>query len=286
LVEGSLLLGVGTADIQGKWSITSSTLADGIHNIAAQAVDGAGNVGPVSLALTVTIDTLHPTVAVFAPRLIGDTDSDFDCDLQDLLNVLNNFGKSGLGDTNDDGIVDAQDRDNVVNHLRETAALTNSFDAVAQFAFSTAISPPPAAAQVGSEFATSTTAFYLIAPVDPLAVSPDIIAASKATAYRPPSGLQMAARTIINRPAAVADASLGDDNLENMSTGSARLISGPTTHATVFETEAAQIIDRYFERTQQERPAKTQLSSWSDPDVLDEFVMDDYYEHLSLAVAE
>jgi hypothetical protein len=52
---------------------------------------------------------------------IGDTDSDGDVDLQDLLNVKNFLGSlvgpGILGDTNNDGIVNLQDLLNVKNYL-------------------------------------------------------------------------------------------------------------------------------------------------------------------------
>lgn len=51
-------------------------------------------------------------------RLLGDTDLDGDVDTDDLNNVRNNFGASGLGDTNDDGAVGIDD----LNHVR------NNFD--------------------------------------------------------------------------------------------------------------------------------------------------------------
>ena len=64
--EGSTVLGTATADGSGNWSITSSGLAGGTHNIAARATDLAGN-QTTSAALVVTIDTTAP--AVSAPDL-------------------------------------------------------------------------------------------------------------------------------------------------------------------------------------------------------------------------
>ena len=48
LLEGATVLGSATADASGNWSITSSALADGVHNIAAQATDLAGNTSAAS----------------------------------------------------------------------------------------------------------------------------------------------------------------------------------------------------------------------------------------------
>ena len=72
LLEGSTVLGSATADASGNWSITSSVLASGTHNIAARATDLAGNQA-TSTALVVTIDTSGPAVSV--PDLAAASDS-------------------------------------------------------------------------------------------------------------------------------------------------------------------------------------------------------------------
>jgi large repetitive protein len=59
LKEGSTVLGTATAT-GGTWSITSSALGDGSHNLTATAADAAGNVSVVSSALVLTIDTTAP----------------------------------------------------------------------------------------------------------------------------------------------------------------------------------------------------------------------------------
>ena len=56
LLDGSTVLGTATANGSGNWSITSSALANGVHNLAARATDAAGN-QTTSAALAVTIDT-------------------------------------------------------------------------------------------------------------------------------------------------------------------------------------------------------------------------------------
>ena len=57
LLEGSTVLGSATADGSGNWTITSTALAGGVHNISAQATDAAGGT-PVAVSgvLVVTID--------------------------------------------------------------------------------------------------------------------------------------------------------------------------------------------------------------------------------------
>src|SRR5206468_5732377 len=55
LREGATTLGSATVDASGNWSITSSPLSLGNHSISAVATDVAGNVGPVSGGLAVSI---------------------------------------------------------------------------------------------------------------------------------------------------------------------------------------------------------------------------------------
>ncbi|MGH8855240.1 MAG: Ig-like domain-containing protein, partial [Telluria sp.] len=59
--DGATLLGTTTADGAGNWSITSSTLAAGVHTLTARQTDVAGNVSSVSTGLGYTLDTVGPT---------------------------------------------------------------------------------------------------------------------------------------------------------------------------------------------------------------------------------
>lgn len=76
-----------------------------IDEISSFGEDGAGELYIVDLGGQ--IFKLMP--------LWGDTDDDGLVDLNDLNNVRNNFGGSGIGDTNFDGIVDLNDLNNVRN---------------------------------------------------------------------------------------------------------------------------------------------------------------------------
>jgi hypothetical protein len=60
LFDGAKLVGSGVADINGAWTITADTLADGVHQLTVKATDAAGNVSGASPALSVTIDTKAP----------------------------------------------------------------------------------------------------------------------------------------------------------------------------------------------------------------------------------
>ena len=61
---GTTILGTTTANSSGIWSITpTANLTNGNHNLTATATDIAGN-SNTSTPLTVTIDTIAPTVAI------------------------------------------------------------------------------------------------------------------------------------------------------------------------------------------------------------------------------
>ena len=60
LYDGTTAVGTGVATRPGLWTITTSTLANGIRSITAKATDVAGNVSAASAALSVTIDTTAP----------------------------------------------------------------------------------------------------------------------------------------------------------------------------------------------------------------------------------
>jgi len=57
--DGTTLLGSTTVDGSGNWSITSSLLTDGLHNLTIKQTDAVGNVSPGS-SLIVDIDTAAP----------------------------------------------------------------------------------------------------------------------------------------------------------------------------------------------------------------------------------
>jgi ELWxxDGT repeat protein len=70
LLVGGRLLGTGTADADGNWSITpTQALADGRHDIRVQTVSG-GVVSDVSDALTLFIDTEAPVTGRFLDVLV------------------------------------------------------------------------------------------------------------------------------------------------------------------------------------------------------------------------
>jgi large repetitive protein len=68
LYDGAALVGSGTANGSGNWTITTSTLAEGSHTLTATATDAAGNTGPASSGLTLDIDTTAPTLAITSDK--------------------------------------------------------------------------------------------------------------------------------------------------------------------------------------------------------------------------
>ena len=65
LLDGGVILGTTAASINGAFSYTTPTLADGNHSFAATATDAAGNVSEVSPAIIVTVDTGRPEPPAF-----------------------------------------------------------------------------------------------------------------------------------------------------------------------------------------------------------------------------
>jgi hypothetical protein len=74
LFDGTTAVGTSNASTSGAWSITSTTLAQGVHNITAKATDLSGNTGAASGVLHVTIDTTAPA-APGKPDLAAASDS-------------------------------------------------------------------------------------------------------------------------------------------------------------------------------------------------------------------
>lgn len=60
LYEETTLLGIGLTNGSGEWNINSSNLVDGVHTVIAKIIDLAGNTGPASAGVSVTIDSQIP----------------------------------------------------------------------------------------------------------------------------------------------------------------------------------------------------------------------------------
>jgi len=62
--NGTTVVGTGTSDGSGSWSITTVLAANGVHTVRAKATDMAGNTSNASGGTSVTIDTTAPTLAI------------------------------------------------------------------------------------------------------------------------------------------------------------------------------------------------------------------------------
>ncbi|WP_234472838.1 Ig-like domain-containing protein [Pantoea sp. S61] len=58
--DGSNVLGTATVGSNGSWSFTSPALSDGSHSLTTTVTDAAGNTGPASTPVTLTVDTTPP----------------------------------------------------------------------------------------------------------------------------------------------------------------------------------------------------------------------------------
>lgn len=63
-VDG-VLAGSTIVDSNGNWSITTNSIADGVHQVTSQAIDPAGNASAQSVPLVLTIDTTAPNAPIF-----------------------------------------------------------------------------------------------------------------------------------------------------------------------------------------------------------------------------
>jgi hypothetical protein len=91
LFDGTTPVGSATANGSGNWSITSTVLAQGTHQITAKAADTAGNLSVASVALSVMIDTIAPAMTAGLVSDTGASESD---------KITSNPGLSGSGDPN------------------------------------------------------------------------------------------------------------------------------------------------------------------------------------------
>jgi hypothetical protein len=67
--DGTKQVGTVTANGSGAWTVTTTALSDGIHNLTATVTDSSGHTSSASSALALTIDThapASPTMAVYS----------------------------------------------------------------------------------------------------------------------------------------------------------------------------------------------------------------------------
>jgi hypothetical protein len=97
--SGATLLGTTDADIFGVWTFTTPLLDEGDHSISVYATDAAGNTGPASDILVVTIDTTAPDTPG-APDLAEGSDngvSSSDDITNDVTPTFTGMAEGGAG---------------------------------------------------------------------------------------------------------------------------------------------------------------------------------------------
>ncbi|ALV91137.1 Ig-like domain-containing protein [Pantoea vagans] len=63
ITDGTTVIGTTTVNDDGTWSYTTPPLSDGNHSLTTTVTDPAGNTGPASTPVTVTVDTQPPAAA-------------------------------------------------------------------------------------------------------------------------------------------------------------------------------------------------------------------------------
>ena len=66
IVDGTTTIGTATVAANGTWSMTTSGLTNGTHNLIATATDVAGNISSAAAPLNLVIDALAPTLTLTA----------------------------------------------------------------------------------------------------------------------------------------------------------------------------------------------------------------------------
>ncbi|MDR6774964.1 Ig-like domain-containing protein [Azospirillum sp. BE72] len=117
LYDGASLIGSGTANGSGIWTIAASGLGAGAHTLSARMVDAAGNTSDPSATLTITIDTTAPgapgtpslsagsnsgstadlITSVFTPTITGSAEANSIVTLYDGTTALGTVTADGSG---------------------------------------------------------------------------------------------------------------------------------------------------------------------------------------------
>ncbi len=72
--NGTNKVGTGIADANGNWTVTTSSMGNGVHVMTTKATDVAGNVSAASAALSITIDATAPARPAL-PDLLATSDT-------------------------------------------------------------------------------------------------------------------------------------------------------------------------------------------------------------------
>jgi hypothetical protein len=103
IYDGTTVVGTGTANASGAWSITTGVLSSGAHALKAQATDVAGNVSAMSQTSNATIPTgsttTPPPTAPAAPKIVSFS-NDTGKDANDHITNDNTLTLSGTAAAN------------------------------------------------------------------------------------------------------------------------------------------------------------------------------------------
>ena len=75
VLDGTTVLGSTTVDSDGNWRFTTPVLSDGDHSLTTTVTNAAGNTGPSSAPVTLTVDTLPPAAAANVQLTNADGDT-------------------------------------------------------------------------------------------------------------------------------------------------------------------------------------------------------------------
>lgn len=185
LYDGSSLIGSGTADGSGAWTITASGLGAGAHTLSARLLDAAGNTSAPSTALTITVDTTAPgapgtpalsigsnsgstvdaITSAFAPTITGSAEANSIVMLYDGLTILGTVTANGSGAWSiatpslADGVhtLSAVALDPAGNTSAASAALTVTIDTTAAAPTTLALSSVSDTGLAGDNLTSATT---------------------------------------------------------------------------------------------------------------------------------
>ncbi|MBZ4331842.1 Ig-like domain-containing protein [Corallococcus sp. AS-1-12] len=168
--EGTTVLCTTTANGSGAWSCTSSTLSQGSHTVTATARDAAGNTGPASTAVPVTVDTVAPvapaitapianqTVATQTPVLSGTAEANSTVTVREGTTVLctATANASGAWSCNSSTLTDGSH--SITATARDAAGNTGPASTAVPFSVDTTAPAAPVvtAPTAGEQLATST----------------------------------------------------------------------------------------------------------------------------------
>jgi hypothetical protein len=106
IYDGSTQIGSATADSSGSWDYITSVLTNAKHVLTATATNSSGQTSTASAALTVTVDTVAPTVPVLSANSVVNTNQvqlSGTAEANSKITVYDGTTVVGTGTTNSSG---------------------------------------------------------------------------------------------------------------------------------------------------------------------------------------